>query len=64
MNILLLWMRFFGVGASREVEGVYAELIGNMNQSTARKVAVDVPSGICSDSGRVLGTAFQAEERR
>ncbi len=52
----------FGVGASREVEGVYAELIGNMNQSTARKVAVDVPSGICSDSGRVLGTAFQAEE--
>ena len=36
-------------------------MIGWMNRQTAQKVAVDIPSGICSATGKVLGIAFQAE---
>lgn len=52
----------FGVGLQREVGGRFAETIGQMNGAKARKVAVDIPSGICGDRGQVLGTAFRADE--
>jgi len=51
----------FGVGLSREITGHYQEVIEWMNQQEAQKVAVDIPSGICSSTGRVLGIAFQAQ---
>ncbi len=51
-----------GVGLSREVTGEYKSLIEQMNQASVRKVAVDIPSGLCGDSGRVLGCAFRADE--
>lgn len=51
----------FGVGLSREVTGHYAEVIRWMNAQNAFKAAADIPSGICSATGRVLGTAFGAD---
>lgn len=51
----------FGVGLSREITGDYAELIKSLNASSAYKVAVDIPSGICADTGKVLGCAFRAD---
>lgn len=51
----------FGVGLNRPVQGVYAKTIEHMNASSGVKVAVDIPSGISSDSGCVLGTAFRAD---
>lgn len=48
----------FGVGLSRMVEGSYAELLSEMNGLCGTKVAVDMPSGISSDTGAVLGTAI------
>ncbi len=51
----------FGVGLSREITGNYLEIIRRMNESSGRKVAVDIASGICSRTGQVLGTAFRAE---
>nr|WP_294494389.1 NAD(P)H-hydrate dehydratase [uncultured Mediterraneibacter sp.] len=51
----------FGVGLSRDVAGRYCDIIGWMNKQKCRKAAVDIPSGICARTGRVLGTAFQAE---
>lgn len=51
----------FGVGLSRTVSGDYAADIDAMNQMQARKVAVDIPSGICADTGKVLGIAFHAD---
>ena len=52
----------FGTGLSRAVEGKYKDAIEAMNGSTAIKVAVDIPSGIHTDTGAVLGTAVRAEE--
>ncbi len=51
----------FGVGLSRPVGGHYAELIRQMNNAKAFKVAVDIPSGISGDTGELLGTAFMAD---
>lgn len=51
----------FGVGLSREVTGEYREIIERINAGSQRVVAVDVPSGISSDNGAVLGVAVRAE---
>ena len=51
----------FGVGLSREISGRYADIIEWMNRQNARKVAVDIPSGVRARTGRILGTAFRAE---
>ncbi len=51
----------FGVGLSREINDRYAEAIERMNALDAYKVAVDIPSGISADNGRVLGIAFRAD---
>lgn len=51
----------FGIGLSRRIEGKYAEVIQKMNEFRGYKVAVDTPSGICSDTGKVLGCAFKAD---
>ncbi|HEY8122844.1 MAG TPA: NAD(P)H-hydrate dehydratase [Myxococcota bacterium] len=53
----------FGTGLSRRVEGAAARAIRRINASrpACRVLAVDVPSGIDSDSGQVLGAAVQAD---
>ena len=51
----------FGVGLERKIEGRYRELIQAMNETDAKKVAVDIPSGIHGDTGQVMGIAFQAD---
>lgn len=51
----------FGVGLSREITGDYAEIIKKCNALQGYKLAVDIPSGICANTGRVFGCAFQAD---
>lgn len=50
-----------GTGLSGVVRGVYASAIHKINQSSRSVVAVDIPSGLCADSGRVLGCAVRAD---
>lgn len=50
-----------GVGLSREITGNYAAIIEKMNTLTGCKIAVDIASGISSDTGAILGTAFRAD---
>ncbi len=51
----------FGVGLSREVEGSYAEAIEALNEKCGYKIAVDVPSGLDADTGKVLGVCVKAD---
>ena len=56
----------FGTGLTRPIEGRLAEFIGSLNMyefeiGGSRTVALDLPSGLQSDEGRVLGEAVQAE---
>lgn len=51
----------FGIGLTREVTGIYKDAIDFMNEAKGLKVAIDIPSGISADNGKVMGVAFQAE---
>ncbi len=51
----------FGVGLAREVAGEHAEAIAAFDRKDGFKLALDVPSGIDSDTGRVLGCAVRAD---
>lgn len=51
----------FGVGLSREVEGAYGEAVDIFNGLEGFKLALDLPSGIDSDTGRVWGRAVRAD---
>jgi ADP-dependent NAD(P)H-hydrate dehydratase / NAD(P)H-hydrate epimerase len=50
----------FGIGLQRELIGRYAELVSYINAARCPVLALDVPSGIESDTGRVLGCAVRA----
>ncbi|MBS1303613.1 NAD(P)H-hydrate dehydratase [Loktanella sp. SALINAS62] len=45
----------FGIGLSRPLEGMARVWAATIGQSKETVVALDMPSGLCGDSGRVLG---------
>ncbi|MCQ2510156.1 MAG: NAD(P)H-hydrate dehydratase [Lachnospiraceae bacterium] len=49
----------FGIGLTRDIQGAYADAIALMNQTAAPIVAVDIPSGIHTDTGKIMGTAVK-----
>lgn len=51
-----------GTGLSREVTGGYREAVESLNRMEAYKVAVDIPSGVNADDGKIMGTAVRAQE--
>jgi NAD(P)H-hydrate epimerase len=51
----------FGIGLRDDVAGVPAAALAAMNATPAYKVAVDIPSGLDADTGRVRGVAFRAD---
>ena len=64
---LILVDAIFGIGLDRPVEGEYLHAIDQMNRMRARHAAVcrvmalDIPSGVSADSGKVLGAAVRAD---
>lgn len=50
-----------GIGLSGPVRGDAAQLIGQINRAALPVVAVDIPSGLCADTGAVLGCAVRAD---
>ena len=51
----------FGTGLSRDISGMFDELIRRINASEATVVSVDIPSGVHGDTGALMGTAVQAD---
>ena len=51
----------FGVGLQRDIGGEDARWIEQANEMDCPKLALDVPSGLDSDSGRIRGIALRAE---
>jgi NAD(P)H-hydrate epimerase len=49
-----------GTGLSGDVRLPFAEAIAAINAAALPVLALDIPSGLCSDSGRVLGSAVEA----
>jgi hydroxyethylthiazole kinase-like uncharacterized protein yjeF len=50
----------FGIGLTRPIDGDYAKLVEYANRQPCPVLALDVPSGIQSDTGQVLGVAVRA----
>jgi hydroxyethylthiazole kinase-like uncharacterized protein yjeF len=50
----------FGIGLARDIDGDYARLIDYANRQKCPVLALDVPSGLHSDTGRVMGRAVRA----
>lgn len=50
-----------GTGLKGSLVGLMAEAVAWINGHRAVVVAVDIPSGICGDTGQVLGTAVRAD---
>lgn len=49
-----------GIGITRALQGAYATTVDAVNQSGIPVLAVDIPSGICADTGRIWGKAIRA----
>ncbi|MBF0429245.1 MAG: NAD(P)H-hydrate dehydratase [Magnetococcales bacterium] len=50
----------FGTGLTRPVTGLIADALRKVAQSGLPVLAVDLPSGVCADTGQVLGYALPA----
>lgn len=50
-----------GIGLDRQVSGLYFDIIGMINESDCDVYAIDIPSGISADSGKILGTCINAD---
>lgn len=52
----------FGTGLSRNIDGKQLEALRRANSTDAYRIAVDIPSGINGDTGRIMGYCFNADE--
>ena len=52
----------FGTGLDRNIEGNYKYLTETINRYAKYVLSVDMPSGIHSDTGRIMGCAVKAAE--
>ncbi|NLJ41462.1 MAG: NAD(P)H-hydrate dehydratase [Clostridiales bacterium] len=50
----------FGTGLSRDIEGVILKAIDMINTSSKPVVAVDIPTGINGEDGKVMGAGIRA----
>jgi NAD(P)H-hydrate epimerase len=51
----------FGTGLSKNVTGALSEVISYLNRSNVPIFSVDIPSGISSDNGQIIGGAVKAD---
>lgn len=50
----------FGTGLSKEITGVYREVVNQINLSGKPIYSIDIPSGVNGDTGEILGCAIKA----
>jgi len=51
----------FGIGLKRNIKGILSKVFRKVNQSKNPVVSVDIPSGVCSNTGKILGSAINAD---
>ncbi len=51
----------FGTGLSRDVSGDYAQAVQAINNCACPVIAVDIPTGLNADAGRIMANAVKAD---
>ena len=51
----------FGIGLKRNIKGILSTVFRKINKGKNCVVSVDIPSGVCSNTGKVLGSAIKAD---
>ena len=51
----------FGIGLKRNIKGILNQVFRKINHSKNPVVSVDIPSGVCSNTGNILGSAIKAD---
>jgi NAD(P)H-hydrate epimerase len=51
----------FGTGLLKPLDGLFAEAVADINKSAAFKLAVDIPSGLSSDTFEIFGPCVKAD---
>lgn len=51
----------FGIGLTSDIDERHAAMIERINHSEVPVLAIDLPSGLCADSGRIRGCAVAAD---
>ena len=51
----------FGIGLIRNIKGNLNKIIKKINSKTNSVISVDIPSGVCSNTGNILGRAIKAD---
>ncbi|HEY9838283.1 MAG TPA: NAD(P)H-hydrate epimerase, partial [Vampirovibrionales bacterium] len=60
LNCDLIIDGLFGFGLERQISGVILTGINRLNEQSQPVISIDLPSGLHTDTGAVLGTAIQA----
>ena len=56
----LLIDAIFGTGLTKPAAGLYSKVIDEINKAKAFKIAVDIPSGLSSDTFQIIGPCVKA----
>ena len=51
----------FGIGLNKKIQGIFKECIDKINNSKLKVIAVDIPSGVYGDNGKIMGEAVKAD---
>ena len=51
----------FGIGLKRKIKGKLAQVVKLINKKNNPVISVDIPSGISSNTGQILGSAIKAD---
>lgn len=52
----------FGIGLSRDVQGIHKDAVWAINESGATVISADIPSGLNSDNGKIMGVCVKADK--
>lgn len=52
----------FGTGLSRNISGIYKDVIDCINENSNYTIAIDIPSGLDANTGEILGVMVKSDE--